>query len=245
MKICVAQTGSSKGDIPANIDKHVALIDLAVANGADAIIFSELSLTSYEPELAADLATQLDDARFAVFQRISDTSQIVIGVGVPITNELGICISMILFQPRQVRQVYAKRYLHPDEDPYFVSGGSNPGLTINGKKIALAICYELSVPEHTENACTNGATVYIASVAKSVRGIDKALNRLADIARTYSLPVLMSNCIGQADGEECAGKTSIWNDKGVVVGQMDVVSEGIVLIDLETQEVAEKVLYKR
>ena len=89
--------------------------------------------------------------------------------------------------------------------------------------IALAICYELSVPEHAENAFKSGAEIYIASVAKSVNGVDQAIKRLSDIASKYSMTVLMSNCVGQADGEECGGKTSIWNNKGLLVGQLDTV----------------------
>ncbi len=52
MKICVAQTRPVKGDIQGNIENHIKLIDLAVLNGADTIIFPELSITGYEPELA-------------------------------------------------------------------------------------------------------------------------------------------------------------------------------------------------
>ena len=39
MKICVAQTKPVKGDIKSNIDDHKKLIDLAVSNKADLIIF--------------------------------------------------------------------------------------------------------------------------------------------------------------------------------------------------------------
>jgi len=57
MKICVAQTRPVKGDIQSNIENHKKFIDLAVSGGADTIIFPELSLTGYEPELAKELAT--------------------------------------------------------------------------------------------------------------------------------------------------------------------------------------------
>ena len=45
MKICVAQTRPVKGDIKANIEHHKKLIDLAISNGGDTIIFPELSIT--------------------------------------------------------------------------------------------------------------------------------------------------------------------------------------------------------
>jgi predicted amidohydrolase len=221
---------------------HKKLINLAVSHGADIIIFPELSLTGYEPTLAKELATHQDDRRLDDFQKISDTQQITIGVGVPTKNTTGICISMLLFQPHKARQTYSKKYLHSDEEAFFVSGQSFTSLIVNKTNIALAICYEISVPIHAENAFKSGAEIYIASVAKFVNGIDKSLKRLADIANKYEMTVFMSNCVGPADGEECAGKTSIWNNKGLLAGQLNDTNEGIVIIDTDTQELIEKTI---
>ena len=132
--------------------------------------------------------------------------------------------------------------MHDDEKEFFVSGESFNCLKVSETNIALAICYELSVPEHTENALKNGAEIYIASVAKFVNGIDKALNRLSDIAKKYSITVLMSNCVGQSDGYECAGKTSVWNSKGLLTGQLNGSDEGILIIDTNTQKLVEKTI---
>lgn len=240
MKICVAQTRPVTGDIQRNIQNHKQLIALAISNEADAIFFPELSLTGYEPTLAKELAIDQDDRRLDDFQTISNTHQLTIGVGVPTKNSAGICISMVIFQPYKARQTYSKQYLHPDEEPYFIGGQNFTGLVVKKNNIGLAICYELSVPEHSENAFLSGAEIYVASVAKFVKGIDKAQNSLSDIAQRYSMTVLMSNSIGQADGDECAGKTSIWNKQGKLVGQINDKIEGILLIDTDTQEIFEK-----
>ncbi len=93
MKICVAQSRPLKGDIQSNIVAHKKIIDLAVNDKADIIIFPELSLTGYEPALAKELATDQEDSRFNDFQNVSDTHQITIGVGVPTKNKEGISIS--------------------------------------------------------------------------------------------------------------------------------------------------------
>ena len=242
MKICVAQTRPVKGDIQSNIENHKKLIELAVSYGADTVIFPELSITGYEPELAKELATDPDDSRFDDFQKISDTKQITIGVGVPTKNKTGISISMVLFQPRKARQMYSKKCLHSDEEPFFVSGQNSIGLIGNKANIALAICYELSVPEHAENAFQSGAGIYIASVAKSADGVEKAVRRLSEIANKYSMTVLMSNCVGHCDNFESAGKSSVWNDKGLLLGQLNDANEGIIIIDTDTQEVIEKTI---
>ena len=105
MKICVAQTKPNAGDVQSNIDSHKKLIELAVAHGADMVIFPELSLTGYEPKVAKELATHQDDSRLNDFQEISDTKRITIGVGLPTNSKVHVNISMVIFRPHQARQL--------------------------------------------------------------------------------------------------------------------------------------------
>jgi predicted amidohydrolase len=242
MKICAAQTRPIKGDIQANIDNHKKLIGLAVSDRADLVIFPELSLTGYEPALARELATDQGDSRFDDFQAISDTKQITIGVGVPTKSENGICICTLLFQPHQERRTYSKSHLHPDEEAFFVRGRSSPHLQVGQTTIALAICYEISVPEHLESALKFGPGIYVASVAKFVNGISKAIERLSSIARDCSMSVLMSNCVGFSDGNKCAGGTSVWDQGGSLIGQLNDSDEGMLVFDTETQEIIKRVI---
>jgi len=237
MKVGIAQTRPITADIPRNIQQHKTQIAKAVSSGADILIFPELSLTGYEPTLAQILAVDPDDKKLDVFQQLSDTHRLIIGAGIPTRHGDDVCISMALFQPGKPRQLYSKKYLHADEEPFFVSGQHGPGRI--GEDTALAICYEISVPQHAEEAHRNGARVYIASVAKFMHGIDKALARLAEIGSSYSMTVLMSNSVGQADGYECAGKSSAWDNKGRLLGQLDGYREGILLLDTDTKEAIE------
>lgn len=242
MKICVAQTRPIKGDITKNSENHKNLIHLAVSNGADMIIFPELSLTGYEPELAKSLALDKEDTRLDDFQKISDTKQITIGVGAPIKAKKGVNIGMFIFQPNQARQIYFKKYLHTSEDAFFISGKNTIGLIGDKRNIALAICYELSVPEHSENAYKNGAEIYIASVVEDT--IDKAIKKLSDIAQKYAMTVFLANCAGQTGAYACNGKTAIWNNKGVLKGQLDETHEGVLMMDTKTQEVVKITILK-
>lgn len=237
MKICVVQARSAKGDIGQNIINHKKLIELAVSKKAGIIIFPELSITGYEPSLAKELAANKDDKRLDVFQSLSDTNQVTIGVGMPTKSGTGTSISMIIFQPGKTSELYSKKYLHADEDSFFISGENFRGLKTEPDNIALAICYELSVPAHSEDAYKAGASIYLTSVAKTPSGVQKAAVSLATIAANYSMTVLMANCVGQCDGEACGGKSAIWNNKGVLMGQLDDTNEGILIIDTETQEI--------
>lgn len=242
MKICAAQTRPATGDVQRNIEHHLKFVDLAVSCGADVIIFPELSLTGYEPALAKELATTQSDPRFDEFQKTSDAGQITIGVGAPTTDDSHICISLIIFQPHAARSTYSKFYLHPDEEAFFAGGRPSPGLIGKNADIALAICYELSVPEHAEAAFATGAHIYFASVAKFAHGIDRAKKRLSEIATQYSMTVLMANCVGKCDGSDCAGQTSIWNKQGELLGQLNGTDEGIIIFDTDTQETVVKMV---
>ena len=240
MRICVVQTRPVKGDIARNIVQHKTFIDLATANGAGIVIFPELSITGYEPSLARELATVQDDRRFDDFQKIADTRKITIGIGVPTKHPAGIYISMVLFRSHTARETYSKKYIHADEEAFFDSGQSSIGLIGDNANIALAICYELSIPEHSAHAFKSGAKIYIASVAKTAGGVEKAVKTLSEIANKYSMTVLMSNCVGRCDNFEAAGRSSVWNDKGVLLGQLNDTVEGFLILDTQTQELVEK-----
>jgi len=227
MKICIAQTSSVKGDIEATIEGHLNWIAQAINQNADLIVFPELSLTGYEPELANDLAIDLNDNRLDAFQEVSDTQNIIIGVGAPLKAEHGTYISLILFQPKQARSSYSKQYLHKDEEPIFVCGPRASGVLNTEPPIALAICYEISIPEHAESASQHGASIYLASVAKTVNGVKKANQRLSEIAAEYGMTVLMSNCVGPCDGDTGGGQSAIWNEYGEQVDVLSDQEEGI------------------
>ena len=237
MKIAVAQTRPIKGDISTNIKTHKKLIDLAISYKVDTIFFPELSITGYEPELAKELVTNQDDKEFDNFQEISNKNKITIGLGMPTKSNSGIKISMIIFQPDTPRQTYSKQHLHSDEFPYFVNGDEQIILTVDNKKIAPAICYESLQTDHSDNAKKLGAEIYVASVAKSQNGINKAMTHYPAVAKKFSIPVLMSNCVGFCDNFESVGQSSVWTKQGNLAGQLDEKSEGILIFDTETEKI--------
>ena len=240
MKICVAQTKPFKGNIEKNIATHKELIRLAVSNGAEIIFFPELSITGYEPKLASELATRATDERFDEFQEISDKQNITIAIGVPTKTETGVCISLAIFQPGKKRETYSKKYLHSSEEPFFLSGVHFTGLLGAHNNIAPAICYELSVPQHAADAANQGAKIYMVSVVEDIEGVERAIKKLSATAATHSMTVLMANVIGPTGAYYGGGKSSVWNDKGELKGQLDTSHEGILVYDTSTTHVVEK-----
>jgi predicted amidohydrolase len=242
MRICLAQTKPIKGNVSANIEAHTRFIDLALSLNGKAIFFSELSLIGFEPELAKELAIQPNDNRLTIFQDISDNKKIIIGIGIPTFSNSKIRISMILFEPNKPRQTYSKQQLHPDEWPYFEKGDEQIIIKMNDANIAPAICFESLQPSHAETASQLGADIYLASVAKPEKGVEKAINYYPTIAKQHAMDVLMVNCVGFCDNFLSVGKSSIWTKEGELVGQLDDSTEGILLFDTKTKEVIERKL---
>ena len=109
MRIALAQTRPVRGDIAANIAAHVRIIGTAAERHTDFLVFPELSLTGYEPQLARDLATDPDDPRLEVFQRLSDRNKMIIGVGLPTPASPRPRITLLLFSPDAARRAYSKQ----------------------------------------------------------------------------------------------------------------------------------------
>lgn len=230
MVVALAQIKPHIGDIEKNITRHVDFIKVATDHRAHLIIFPELSLTGYEPKLANALAMNLADSRLEIFQAMSDLHHVTIGLGVPLRVQNGVTISLVLFSPAQPRVRYSKHFLHADEVPHFVPG-DNIALTVKNKKVALAICYELSVDTHRALAFKDNPDLYISSVAKTRRGTTAACEVLSRTAKNYETITMMCNSIGIQDGEECTGTTSAWNSWGDLIGQLDERHEGLLFID--------------
>ena len=237
MRICAAQLEPIVGDLERNVSQHMHLIDLAVSHRADLIFFPELSLTGYEPALAKDLATDTGDRRLDVFQTLTDAKNIIIGVGLPTHSAAGIRISMILFQPDKQRLTYSKQLLHADELPFFVPGQEQLMLSTHGRTLAPAICYESLQSSHAETAASAGADIYLASVAKPARNVEKAYPHYSSIAKRHSMTVLMANSVGPCDNFMSVGQSALWNSRGELVAKLDRES-GIIMIDTATAEVS-------
>ena len=179
-----------------------------------------------------------DDARLGVFEMLSHARRITIGVGAPTSGDGGVRNSMIVFRPDAARIVYSKQHLHDDELAYFVAGLGQVTLPAADHVVAPAICYESLLDAHCEAAAALGATVYVASVAKSAKGRAKADAHYPAIAKRHSLHVLMANCVGPCDDFEAVGGTAIWNPRGELLARLPAAGEGALLLDTAANETA-------
>ena len=229
IKVGIAQTIAEKGNIEKNIENHLNFIENAIKNQIDLIIFPELSLTGYEPELSKELAINLTDKRLKILKQKSDENNITIIVGAPIKENKNVLIGAIIFSPNEITRVYTKHYLHEGEEKYFTSKEANIQLNIKGEKINIAICADISNFEHPKKAYTENCNLYLASVLVSKKGLEFDRNLLAKYAKEYNLSIMMSNFGGISGGYDCAGFSSVWNNTGELIGEIENNNEGLLI----------------
>lgn len=101
-----------------------------------------------------------------------------------------------------------KTKLHPDEHPYFVAGHEQLLLERQGFKLTPAICYESLQMDHANDAAALFSDMYLASVAKPVGGIAKAMKHYPIVARRHNMFVMMANCVGPSDDFLSVGQSA-------------------------------------
>jgi predicted amidohydrolase len=249
MKIAAAQLRAVPGDVEANLVRHERALEFAAGLGAESVIFPELSLTGYEPARAAHLAAQAHlsgsgpdmtwptagnpgSAALRRVQAACDRLGVIAAVGMPWSNGEHLHIGMFWHAPGERPLVYAKRHLHADEEPFFKpSPLGQLLLELPGASLAPAICYESLLDSHAAQAAELGADTYLASVAKSARGVERARAHYAEIARRHRMRVLMANAVGASDAFVSAGQSAAWDTEGRLLAELPATVEGLLLLD--------------
>lgn len=230
-RFAVAQSIALRGDIGANVLAHVRLAERAAQAGARLLLFAELALTGYEPDLAAQLALTPDDARLAPLRDAAQRLHVTIVTGAPLRTAGHPAIAALSFLPAGDIAVYTKQYLHPGEEAAFSAGSGGAALALGGAHVALAVCAEIAHAGHAARAAQAGAGLYAASVLVSEAGYAADAALLQGYARTHRMPVAMANHGGPTGGWASAGRSAVWDENGEVVVAADGAGECVLLAE--------------
>ncbi|MBT2370480.1 carbon-nitrogen hydrolase family protein [Pseudomonas fluorescens] len=210
--LAAAQSISIAGDVPANIARHLVFMRVAAEQGVQLLVFPELSLTGYEPSLAATLAIDPEDAVLEPLRAMARELRITAVVGMPIRRAPGakVLIGALVLAPDGSLAVYSKQHLHPGEDVAFAPGEGGAALEWGEDRIALAVCADFSHPSHPRQAAKGGANIYAAGVLISENGYGPDTTLLQGYAAEHEMVVLMANHGGPTGGWTSAGRSALW-----------------------------------
>ena len=218
LTLAAAQTISIAGDVPANIRQHLALMHAAAEHRVQVLVFPELSLTGYEPSLAADLAIAPEDTVLTPLRELARELGLTTVVGMPIrlASHPGVMIGALVLGADGSLAIYTKQHLHPGEETAFAPGQGGAALLCGDTRIALAICADFSHASHPCAAAESGAGVYAAGVLISEGGYATDAALLQHYAVQHGMLVLMANHGGPTGGWSCAGRSAIWSAQGLI-----------------------------
>jgi predicted amidohydrolase len=230
--IAAAQSSSIKGAIARNVRRHAELAEAARTHGADVVVFPELSLTGYEPTIAADVAVEANDSALRPLEEIADSSQVVILAGCPLRSGSGKpYVGMLIFQPGREVAVYRKRFVHSSEEPYFTASDDTVVFSACATTIGVAICADIKNPVHAADAARQGAKIYAAGVAKTPEEMAAAEATMAAHAKQHGMLTVMANHAAPTGGFTMAGRSAIWDEAGGLIVQAAGPGEWIVLAE--------------
>lgn len=231
LTLAAAQTTSIAGDVPGNIQGHLRFMQAAAEQGVQLLVFPELSLTGYEPALAAQLAITPEDVLLAPLREMAQELRMTAVVGMPIrlAPGTGAFIGALVLGADGSLAVYTKQHLHPGEEVAFVAGQGGAALEWANERIALAVCADFSHASHPRLAAEAGATVYAAGVLISEGGYATDSALLQGYAAEHRMLVLMANHGGPSGGYTCAGRSAIWSADGTLLADVPGIGEALVI----------------
>ena len=231
LTLAAAQTIAIPGDVAGNIQRHLVMMRAAAEQGVQWLVFPELSLTGYEPFLAADLAIAPESAVLAPLREMARELRLTAVVGMPVrlAPQAGVMIGALVLGADGSVGVYTKQHLHSGEELAFAAGQGGEIQEWADERIALAVCADFSHASHPSQAAESGATAYAAGVLISEGGYAADSALLQGYAAEHGMLVLMANHGGPSGGWACAGRTAIWTGDGNLLAAAPGVGDALVI----------------
>ena len=238
MKIALAQFRFPVGDIDGNVEKILALAATAEADGADMIVFPELTLTGYPPEdllLRPSLGKRISDALHVLF---AQRRRIAMVVGYPQREDGKLYNKAMVIENGNVIADYRKQHLPNyqvfDEKRYFQKGTESCIFEFRGAKVCLSICEDIWYDGPARRAFEAGAEINI-NINGSPYSIDRTAERYAQVQKVvkqWPMTTVYVNHIGGQDELVFDGGSFVVDSAADVVFTQPEFKESLAIVEL-------------
>ncbi|MDH3621288.1 MAG: NAD+ synthase [Gammaproteobacteria bacterium] len=240
VKVALAQIDLAVGDVAGNTARIIEHAEQARdGDGADIVVFPELSICGYPPEDLLFHAGLRHDVEAAVNKIRDSVFGIAILIGFPEYDDDHIYNACAVLQDGYVLAHYRKHLLPNysvfDEERYFTAGKEAAVFALNGIRIGLNICEDVWSPGPMAAARTAGAECVIAingspfetRSQEQREGVVRA--RIAEVG----IPVVYVNHVGGQDELVFDGGSFVMDVEGEVTYRAAMFEESMDIVELE------------
>ncbi len=257
MRIALAQIDNTVGDLHGNAAKILEFARRADAAGAELVAFPELALTGYPPRDLVEKHSFLDRTADALNSVVHDSASLnaalIVGYVArsPENAPIHAQNAAAVFQSGRIildqRKMLLPTYDVFDEARYFQPANRQETFTLNGTRIALAICEDFWNDKQfwergrysrdpIEELVAQGADVLV-SINGSPWNIGKRAQRCSifeAIAKRFNLPLAYVHMVGGNDQLIFDGSSFAMTAQGCLAAQAKSFEEDLILFDTES-----------
>ncbi len=257
MKIALAQTNTTVGDLGGNTQKIRTFAERAAQSGADVVVFPELTLTGYPPRDLLEKESFLERVEQHLERLAEETANLKLAIicgtvtrtgsssGNPIYNTAAVLEGgRVAFRQNKM---LLPSYDVFDEKRYFEAATKQVPVSLAGSTAALTVCEDawndkqywerrLYSRDPVEELAQGGARILI-SINASPYHMGKRAQRheiFAATARRFGIPIVYVNQVGGNDQLVFDGSSFAMDAEGRVVTAASSFEEDLALFDSET-----------
>jgi len=241
MKIAAAQISCVSGEVSANLRKIRDFVSQAKKNGAELIVFPEMSDTGYSINAIQKHASSWNEGAVPRLEAIAQEFSIQVVCGVSEREDDRIYNSQVFIDATgNIAAKYRKTHLVAgvamDERACFAPGEQFVSHASGNFKFGLTICYDLRFPEVCRRlAVEHGANVFLNSSAWPIVRVEHL--RILALARAIENQgyLILANRVGVDDDVTLCGTSVIIDPYGVILAAASVDREEIIYADISKE----------
>lgn len=177
IKVALAQIAPKLGDVKANLELHLETIAKAQREGADLVVFPELSLTGYLlKDMVPEAALRADSAEIKKLLKASGKSAVIFGFAEEDPAYVYYNSACFIDKGKTVhvhRKVFLPTYGMFDEGRFFGQGNSLKAFDTRLGKVGMLICEEAWHPFCPYLLTLDGAVLTVNIANGTARGLEE------------------------------------------------------------------------
>ena len=251
LTLALAQINTHLGDVAANLEKHLALIQEAQTAGADLLVFPELSLTGYVLQDLASAVALRPTSENPVFRQLLQASQsidLVVGF-VDEDRRHRFFIAAAYLSGGELVHVHHKVYLPTyglfDEGRFFAWGDGVHAFDTRFGRVGMLICEDFWHASPPYLLWLDGADMLLFTSAspgrgltsgpqlESARWVEQINQAYASLFTTF---VAHANRVGYEDGLHFWGGSTVYDPNGELLAKGPYNQEGLTLAEVDMNQ---------